>query len=345
MTTHTIRANNVMINAKHNAYLGTSSTDLSIGASHHKHIEMNAARITLNKDTYIGNDKVLTSKDVGALAANSSAVAAPEGSVAVAGVGLIKQQSPAPIVVCDAQARLNSFNLYDNIFQPNIMGYFDAAKSNTFAHGLSPPGSASHGSQFLRKDGQWAQMSAYVGSVADTFLSLQDTPAAHSQNKFIKCTAGAQHPSGIGLEYTDELNDVASVTCSGPIRAQQFISLSDRRFKHDIEEVPNALQKVESLHPMQYKFNGDKSERTQIGLIAQEVKNSKMPEIVVEEKEHLMVDYQSVISCLVGAVKTLSTELSELKTKLTTTKTNVIHPIIINDGYCSTTTPTSPIHE
>ena len=335
-----------MINAKHAAYLGTSSTDLSLGASHHKHIEMNDARITLNKDTYIGADKVLTSKDLGALAANSASVAAPEGSVVVAGSGLVKQQSPAPIVVFDAQARLNSFNLYNNIFQPNIMGYFDAAKSNTYAHGLAPPGSASHGSQFLRKDGQWAQMSPYVGSVADTFLSLQDTPAAHSQNKYIKCVSGAQHPSGFGLEYTDELNDVASVTCSGPIRAQQFISLSDRRFKHDIEEVPDALKKVESLHPMQYKFNGDKSERTQIGLIAQEVKSSsKMPEIVVEEEDHLMVDYQSVISCLVGAVKTLSTELSELKTQLTTTKTNVIHPIIINDGYCSTTTTTPPIHE
>jgi hypothetical protein len=75
-----------------------------------------------------------------------------------------------------------------------------------------------------------------------------------------------------------------------------------------------SLQKIQSLNPVQYVFKDDDSSRLHTGLLAQEVRErSEMPEIALGDPaiETLKVDYGSIISTLVGAVKHLADRVTE----------------------------------
>ena len=97
-----------------------------------------------------------------------------------------------------------------------------------------------------------------------------------------------------------------SLTCTGDV-----IAYSDMRLKSNVETIDSALEKVEALRGVSYEKDGKKS----VGVIAQEVADV-IPEVVSQDGEYLGVAYGNLVGVLIEAVKELSAEVKELKSKL-----------------------------
>jgi hypothetical protein len=218
------------------------------------------------------------------------------GQIIPAGNNAKKQASPAPFAYIDTTGRIGSDNLWASIFTPNIMGYVDADKPDTYAQGLVKAGSAVHGGLFLRKDGQWGQPSVYTGSVAETLLSLQDTPITYAGqvDKYLRVSYAeggsvvfdsidtSKVAESTNLYYTDARVDskilqkttdgsLTSLKVAGRITATEFVGDSDRRLKRDITnlDAERCSEAVAQLQPKSYRFND--ADNTRFGFISQEV--------------------------------------------------------------------------
>jgi hypothetical protein len=105
---------------------------------------------------------------------------------------------------------------------------------------------------------------------------------------------------------------------------------SDARLKTNIENIPNALDKVLSLNGVTYNWNENTpedfdKEKTEVGLIAQEVQEV-LPEIIhdapfdrdldgnsISGEEYITLQYERVVPLLVEAIKELKQEINSLK--------------------------------
>ena len=103
-----------------------------------------------------------------------------------------------------------------------------------------------------------------------------------------------------------------SGTYSGNFTATQNITAySDERLKTNIETIPNALEKVNSLRGVTFDKDGVRG----LGVIAQEVEKI-LPEVVIEGEEYKSVAYGNIVGVLIEAIKELTNEVEELKRKL-----------------------------
>ena len=104
----------------------------------------------------------------------------------------------------------------------------------------------------------------------------------------------------------DNINSYGYITASGDIS-----SLSDRRTKHDIKKIDNALDKLLTLTGVTYRRNSDDVEAT--GLIAQDV-NEVLPQAIqVNEDGYMSLAYGNMLGLVVEAIKELKREIDELK--------------------------------
>jgi len=107
---------------------------------------------------------------------------------------------------------------------------------------------------------------------------------------------------------------------------------SDARLKTNIENIPNALDKVMSLNGVTYNWNENTpddfdKEKAEVGLIAQEVQ-AVLPEIIhpapfdrdsendgksISGEDYITLQYERVIPLLVEAIKELKEEINTLK--------------------------------
>ena len=120
------------------------------------------------------------------------------------------------------------------------------------------------------------------------------------------------HGSGdiIG-DGSSNISGVSSVTASGKMFAQAFTISSDERLKENIEEIPDAVAKVEALRGVTFEWKS--GDGASAGVIAQDVE--KVLPMLVEGVGSKTVDYHGLIGLLVAAVKELSAEVKELKAK------------------------------
>ena len=102
----------------------------------------------------------------------------------------------------------------------------------------------------------------------------------------------------------------------GDVIAQSTTISSDINLKENIKEVPNALDKVESLRGVTFDWKRDGTPSA--GVIAQEVQGV-LPEAVKEVTpvkggdSHLSVNYHALTSILIEAIKELKAEVEQLK--------------------------------
>lgn len=121
-------------------------------------------------------------------------------------------------------------------------------------------------------------------------------------------------------------------TCSGTLRSTGNIisNTSDARLKTNIENIPNALDKVMLLNGVIYNWNEDApedfdKETKEVGLIAQEVE-AVLPQIVhgapfdrnydgttISGEDYKTLQYERVVPLLVEAIKELKQEINTLK--------------------------------
>lgn len=88
---------------------------------------------------------------------------------------------------------------------------------------------------------------------------------------------------------------------------------SDIRLKENIKKMSKALDKILKLNGYEYNWK-DYSEKKQIGLIAQEVKEV-FPELVYGNKDHeyLLVNYRCLVAPIIESIKELNNEIQTLK--------------------------------
>ena len=110
-------------------------------------------------------------------------------------------------------------------------------------------------------------------------------------------------------------------------------SVSDERFKDNIETIPNALDKVMQLRGVEFDWNStSRKGQHDLGVVAQEVEKV-LPELVKEktlctgeftdnEKEFKTVDYDKIVAVLIEAVKEQQEEIELLKANYSDLKYN-----------------------
>jgi hypothetical protein len=261
-----------------------------------------------------------------------------KGQPAVVGDNMNKQQSPAPLCYIDTNGTLNSVVVSDPVWSDSVMGFAAEGKPDTYAQGFVQGGSASHGNLFLRRDGQWGQPSVHTGSVADTFLSLHDTPLEYTgqADRYLRVSYAeggsivfdsidtSKVPEApANLYYTTERveakiaekaadRSLSSLAVVGTVTANDFLCDSDRRLKTDVQSLKptEALNRILKLHPTTYIFKGNSKRRS--GLISQEVREV-LPDLVDDTGATQRVNYLDIIAYLVGSVQALEVEVRELR--------------------------------
>ena len=115
----------------------------------------------------------------------------------------------------------------------------------------------------------------------------------------------------------DNLKNAASLSTNSS--GKVIVTPSDERLKHNITDLSDSLNKVNNLRGVSFEFNEEvEIEGTKLGFIAQEV-NNVIPELVnllPNTEDMLTVDYVGMIPVLVEAIKELTKQNNELKTRL-----------------------------
>jgi hypothetical protein len=150
-----------------------------------------------------------------------------------------------------------------------------------------------------------------LGYVADGNAGNYGYGAIQATNDGYVNTPLALNPNGggVGIQTTTVTNSLTIGQGQGAAIADGWQVYSSRRFKTDIQTLPNALDKVEKLRGVSYTLKA--TGKHEIGVIAEEVGNV-VPEVVTYEengKDARSVDYTRLTALLIEAVKQQQTEI------------------------------------
>ena len=136
----------------------------------------------------------------------------------------------------------------------------------------------------------------------------------------------------IGQNTTGTGNVRFRVLGSGTVYASSdivaYYNFSDQRLKTDVKPTTDNLEKILKLEPIEYRWkDGGREGKKEIGLIAQEVEKI-VPEVVRENKRlsdddetlYKQVDYEHLVSTLIGAVQEQQKQIDDLKSELANVK-------------------------
>ena len=126
------------------------------------------------------------------------------------------------------------------------------------------------------------------------------------------------HPSLI-INGTSTFNN--TVTSTHQIEGLSFNATSDARYKENVIELSNALEKITSIRGVNFNFIGESKKHG--GIIAQEVEKVIPEAINKENDDKWSANYNTLIGYLIESVKELKKENDELKEELSS-KTEVI---------------------
>jgi len=152
-------------------------------------------------------------------------------------------------------------------------------------------------------------------SVSSNYLILSGTSAG----KGLAITGSLRFTSGsyMGIGYEDPQFAVHlpnTAGAAGRVKANAFVTYSDKRLKRDIRPIEGALDKVMRMEGVSYNWKTDGG--ASVGFIAQDLEKV-VPEVVIYDASGgAGVDYAKLTSVLVEAVKAQQVELAELKKKL-----------------------------
>ena len=174
------------------------------------------------------------------------------------------------------------------------------------------------GDQFglLDADGSWA-----VRIDKDVAVDLRV-----NNNSRLICDTG-------GTEFRNGGTVVGEVTTAGLARFANdvvaYYGFSDQRLKTDIKATTNNLDKILKLEPVEYTWkDGGREGKKEIGLIAQDVEKV-VPEVVRENERlnddtlYKQVDYEHLVSTLIGAIQEQQDQIAELKSEVTNLKSTM----------------------
>lgn len=144
-----------------------------------------------------------------------------------------------------------------------------------------------------------------VAIVAGTGMSGGGTITS-SGSVTLNCTIDTPSEVGLGNLSSSGNSLSGNFTATGNITAY-----SDERLKTDVETIPNALEKVNSLRGVTYIKDGVRG----LGVIAQEIEKV-IPEVVMDGEEFKSVAYGNIVGVLIEAIKELTAEVEYLKKQI-----------------------------
>lgn len=167
-----------------------------------------------------------------------------------------------------------------------------------------------------------------IGYVSSPFSILDGYGTIQATAQNISNTALMLQPNGgclcIRTANTVPNSDPVIVgQGQGPVIADGYAVYSSRRYKTDIQTLPDALQKVEKLRGVSYTLKA--TGKHEIGVIAEEV-GKVVPEVVDWEangKDARSVDYSRLTALLIEATKQQQAEIAALTAKLAGTERQV----------------------
>ncbi len=107
---------------------------------------------------------------------------------------------------------------------------------------------------------------------------------------------------------------VDTVLSSNLIEAPGYLHTSDARLKENVRPITNALAKVKALQGVSFNFKNQAGRK--IGLVAQNVE-TVVPEVVATGSDGMKsVEYDSLVSLLIEAIKEQQLEIKKLKALL-----------------------------
>ena len=126
-------------------------------------------------------------------------------------------------------------------------------------------------------------------------------------------TASTSRTTG-AVTIAGGLGVVGAIFAGGDITA---FNTSDRRLKDNIKPIENSLSKVESLSGNTFTWKEEALHSGEdVGVIAQEVQEVLPTSVTERDDGTLAVNYEKLVPLLIEAVKELSSEVKELKSKL-----------------------------
>jgi hypothetical protein len=122
--------------------------------------------------------------------------------------------------------------------------------------------------------------------------------------------------SGLTSNANVVVNGITLTYSSSEISAAAFNSTSSRRYKKNIVKFKSGLSIVEKLRPVTFDWK-NKNVKNEIGLIAEEV-NKVLPNIVHKNEKGKIesLDYSKLTPILLAAIKELTAEIKELKSRI-----------------------------
>ena len=100
---------------------------------------------------------------------------------------------------------------------------------------------------------------------------------------------------------------------SGIITCIDLNCTSDINLKENIQQIADPIEKILQING--YTFNWINNKKPSIGIIAQELEKI-LPELVTENNEYKVVNYNGIIALLIEGIKMQQQEINMLKEKL-----------------------------
>ncbi len=121
---------------------------------------------------------------------------------------------------------------------------------------------------------------------------------------------------------TTQVTIQTGLTVAGNVCANNIACPSDERLKQDVHPITNALDDVERLNGVEYRWKDDVvksrdwSNSEQIGLLAQDVQKVAPQAVVATPDGYLAVDYARLVPLLIEAIKEQQHQIDELTARV-----------------------------
>jgi hypothetical protein len=158
-------------------------------------------------------------------------------------------------------------------------------------------------------------------------LSISNSPqftANQSSNKTITITSNATSLNATNTIVFRDINGnfaagvitATNLNCTNitatTVTATNVNSTSDASLKTDVIKIENALEKIEEIDGVEFKWKNN--HQKSMGVIAQDIEKI-LPDLVYEMDSKKSVNYNGLIALLIESVKELKKEIDELKNK------------------------------
>lgn len=199
----------------------------------------------------------------------------------------------------------------------------DLSEGSTNLYWIEAP---TDGSQYVRQNSSWVEISTSGGSVSLGVSSTSDSvTVTNSGGTDATITGATTTNAGVMTASAQTFNGIKTfqdeLRCESDIVA--FYS-SDSRLKENIKDLNGALDNLDKIRGVEYDWTDEYLEsrggedetfarKHDVGVIAQELQEV-LPEAVLERSDgYLGVRYEKIVPLLVQAIKELKSEVTELK--------------------------------